>query len=326
LQNNSNMLDVITIGSATRDVFLVSDKFIALKSPKFETGVGECLNLGAKIELDDLVLTTGGGATNAAITFASLGFSTATICPVGDDAPGRDIKETLKIAGVQTKFMKIHDSGKTGYSTILTMKTGERTVLVHRGVSATFSSKDIPWKKLKAKWIYLTSLGGNITLAKEIILHAQKNKIKIAWNPGSKELEIGLAVFQKILPFVDVFNLNKEEAELLTRTKKIKNMLKLLQREEKITVITDGTKGAYAQIDGMIIHVGTRPVKVISQTGAGDAFGSGLVASLLHGENIQTALAIGVLNAESVIQSYGAKNGILTKWPSKQQIQKIPKK
>ena len=66
------MYDVITIGAGLRDVFLVSDAFVALKSKKFSTGVGECLALGTKIELDDIVLTTGGGASNAAATFGSL--------------------------------------------------------------------------------------------------------------------------------------------------------------------------------------------------------------------------------------------------------------
>lgn len=280
------------------------------------------MNLGSKIELDNIVLTTGGGATNAAATFASLGYTVATICKIGEDAPGRDIVETLKLDGIKTNLVQKIPNGHTAYSTILTMKSGERTVLVHRGVSAKFSKEDIPWNKLKAKWIYLTSLGGNLALSKEIVTKAHASGAKIAWNPGSRELEKGLSAFKSVMPFIDVLNMNKEEAQMMTGEKTIKAMFKKLHRDNKITIITDGTKGAYADHDG-ICHVGTTKVKAISQTGAGDAFGSALVASLIHGESVPDAMVIGVLNAESVIQSYGAKMGILDAWPSKQKIRKL---
>ena len=58
------MFDIITIGSATRDVFLKSDKIQIKKSKTSPSGFDECLPLGAKIELSDITFDTGGGATN----------------------------------------------------------------------------------------------------------------------------------------------------------------------------------------------------------------------------------------------------------------------
>jgi ribokinase len=317
------MYDVITIGSATRDVFLVSDQFKAIKTSLFETGMAECMSLGSKIELKDQVLTTGGGGTNSAVTFASLGLRTACICKVGEDAPGRDVLETLRLDGVKTTFVKQVQRGQTGYSTILTMKNGERTVLVHRGVSSKFTRADIPWKKLNAKWIYLTSLGGNFALSAEIIKKAKKNGCKIAWNPGTGELKKGMRAFKETLKFVDVFNINKEEAELLTKKTEAKEMLTKLQRENGITLITDGVKGAYAHCCNKLYKINTTRVNAVSQTGAGDAFGSAFVSALMLDHKIEEALSIGVLNAESVIQSFGAKIGILTKFPSKTALKKL---
>ncbi len=313
----------MTIGAATRDVFLVSDQFKALKTTLFETGMAECMSLGSKIELNDMVLTTGGGGTNSAVTFASLGFRTACVCKIGEDAPGRDIKETLRIDGVNTNYIRQIPRGRTGYSTILTMKSGERTVLVHRGVSKRFSRADIPWRKLKAKWLYLTSLGGDFALSKEIIERAKKNGCNIAWNPGTGELKKGIKAFKEVLAHVDVFIINKEEAQILTRTTKIKDMMQKLVRNEHLTLITDGMKGAYAHNGEQFLHIGTQKVKVISQTGAGDAFGSAFVSALIAERSLEEALAIGVINAESVIQSYGAKIGILTHFPSKAKINKL---
>ena len=311
------MYDIITIGAATRDVFLVSPAFVAIKSKKFATGTGECVALGSKIEVSDLVLTTGGGATNAAATFGSLGFRTAAICRVGDDSPGKDVVEDLSRFGVSTHLVRRVMGGETAYSTILTMKDGERTVLVYRGTSSEFVARDIPDTALKnTKWIYLTSLGGNLGLAKKLITSAHKAGVKIAWNPGRKELEGGLKAFAPLLPMVDVLNMNLEEATLLTGKKKLVDIFKLLHNDGLVRLVTDGTNGATVYRDGWMAHASTTGVKSVSRTGAGDAFGSGFVAALIKTADLIEALRIGMINAESVILKHGAKNGILKTWPS----------
>jgi sugar/nucleoside kinase (ribokinase family) len=311
------MYDIITIGAATRDVFLVSDQFLSIKSKKFPTGMGECVALGSKIEIGEIVLTTGGGATNAAATFGSLGFRTATICRVGDDSPGKDVVEDLSRFGVSTHLVRQIKKGETAYSTLLTMPDGERTVLVYRGTSATFTSGDIPASAIKqTKWIYLTSLGGNVSLTKKIITTAHKAGVKIAWNPGHKELESGLKALSTTLKKVDVLNMNLEEAQLLTGKKKLSQIFKALHSETKVCIVTDSTNGATVYRDGWIAHAATTGAKAISRTGAGDAFGSGFLSGFLKTEDLKEALRVGTLNAESVILKHGAKNGLLSRWPS----------
>ncbi|MBI4435167.1 hypothetical protein HY630_00700 [Candidatus Uhrbacteria bacterium] len=311
------MYDIITIGAATRDVFLVSNAFVAIKSKKFATGTGECVALGSKIEVGELVLTTGGGATNAAATFGRLGLRTATICRVGDDSPGKDVVEDLSQFGVSTHLVRMIKGADTAYSTILTMKDGERTVLVYRGTSSEFVSADIPQMAIKnTKWIYLTSLGGNLGLAKKLITSAHKAGVKVAWNPGRKELEGGLKAFAPLLPMVDVLNLNLEEAVLLTGKKKLTDIFKLLHNDGLVRLVTDGTNGATVYRDGWMAHAATTGVKSVSRTGAGDAFGSGFVAGLIKTADLIEALRVAMINAESVILKHGAKNGILKTWPS----------
>ncbi len=318
------MFDVITIGSATRDVFLVSNKFIALKSRKFPTGAGECVALGSKIDVDKLVLTTGGGATNAAATFASLGFHTATMTRIGDDSTGKDVIDDLSAFGVSTHFVRMVKGGQTGYSVLLTMTDGERTVLTFRGVSSQFEQKDIHWGGCEqTKWIYLTSLGGNLALSKKVIENAHRCNIKVAWNPGKGELKSGIKSLSPLLAMVDMLMVNLEEAKLLTGKKEIKTIFKTLHSDGKIRLITDGTNGSYVWRDKWMAHAGTTGAKAVSRTGAGDAFGSGFVAGFIKTEDIKYALAIGTLNAESVVQQFGPKLGILKKWPGTLAIKKI---
>jgi len=50
------MFDIITFGSATRDLFVKSKSFKTLKSKNFITGRGLCFDLGSKVYLDELFL------------------------------------------------------------------------------------------------------------------------------------------------------------------------------------------------------------------------------------------------------------------------------
>jgi sugar/nucleoside kinase (ribokinase family) len=174
-----------------------------------------------------------------------------------------------------------------------------------------------------ARAIYLTSLGGNLALSKKIITQAKKAKSFIAWNPGKDELKKSFRNFRSILPLVDILVLNLEEAELLTGLKELEIIFKKLSRKNAATVITDGPKGAFVEFGGKIFHAATTGARAVSRTGAGDAFGSGFTAGFLRYEDVEKALAIGMINAEGVIQKIGAKAGLLNRWLTEKQISKI---
>ena len=317
------MHDVITIGSGTRDVFLISDKFQLIESEKFSTGVGECVALGSKIEIEEIVHSTGGGATNAAVTFANLGFGTAAACRIGNDDPGEAVIRALDRNNINTELV-IRAEGQTAYSTLLTTKSGERSVLVYRGVAKQFRADELPLKKCDGNWFYMSSLGGNLELAKKIIRHSDACDAAVSWNPGSGEISQGLEKCKDVLPMVDVLNVNREEAGKLTGKEEISAMMEVLAHDGNVVIITDGADGAYAHKDGATYFAGTTDAEAISRTGAGDAFGSGFAAAYMKSGELNYALAVGTVNAESVIQKHGAKNGLLNDWPSKDKINEIP--
>lgn len=152
-----------------------------------------------------------------------------------------------------------------------------------------------------------------------VFAQAKHQLARIAWNPGNAELEWGL---KRLLPFLlqtNVLLLNMEEAAGLANTSprhfdKIMRALGSLPRE--VLVITDGQRGAYAHARGITWHVEPMKGKVVNTTGAGDAFGSGFVASLMRDGDIVNALKVGALNARGVITHMGAKVGILKQFPT----------
>ncbi len=208
--------DVTTIGAATRDVFVKSKKFERIPSDSAPDGWNACLPLGAKIPVDELAFETGGGATNAAVTFARFGLKTACVTRVGGDPGGREIVAQLKNEKIDVRGVQHDHDERTAYSFILVAGSGQRAILVARGASAHLDRRAIPWTRLASRWIYLTSVAGNVNVLADIFAHAKKTMARIAWNPGNAEIAIGL---KKLLPRLlqtDVLLLNREEAAELS--------------------------------------------------------------------------------------------------------------
>ncbi len=318
------MFDIITIGSATKDVFLISKGFKLIKSNQFKNGLGECFAYGSKIELNDIYFDTGGGATNAACTFANLGLKSSVVSKVGKDIYGLEIMHVLADKKIDVSNLTPDKKNKTAYSTILITPGGDRTILVYRGASANFSENDLNWKKLKSKWFYISSLAGNFNLLKKIFAFAKKNKIKIAWNPGSDELKLGRKKLAPLIKQTMIFNVNKEEAGKLSGQKDIKEIFKVLDKlTPNYLVITDGANGAYLSDDMLVYNVKSLGGKPVNTTGAGDAFGSAFCAGMILKNDWDYALRLAVLNANGVIREMGAKNGLLKKIPSQKDLNKL---
>ena len=320
------MYDIITIGSATRDVFVKSTAFETHENLKEPSRLDGCFPLGEKIELENVIFETGGGSTNAAVTFSRLGYRTATITAVGNDVNGTEIFSVLKKEKIATSFIQKIPKEQTAFSIIIVAGSGERTVLVLRGASQSISPKKIPWSKIHAKWFYISSLGGNLDLMQTIINHAHRSNIRIAWNPGSKELKQGIDVLTPLIRGVDVFNLNKEEAGVLLKSPSNNlqtTIASLRPLPHHLLLVTDGQNGAYAASKDLTLHSGTIDVPRINATGAGDAFGSGVIAGLLRKDDIAYSLAVGTQNATGVVQQMGAKRGILHAFPSSKALQEV---
>lgn len=309
------MYDVITIGSATQDVYLMSRKFRIVRDPRFLTGHAECFAFGTKIELDGILFEVGGGGTNTAVTFARQGFRTAFVGKVGNDPAGVNVIEALRSFGVKTDLVRRDSHLSTAYSAIFLTGTGERTILVYRGASHNLKPRDIPWSKLKAKWFYLSSVAGNLVLIRRLVQQAKKNKAKVAFNPGEKELAAGR---QRLIPLfrdLAVLLLNRQEASRLLGVP-LHDEARLIRAlptlKAPIVVVTEGERGSRVWDGRRILRIGIHPVKAVDTTGAGDAFGSGFVAGLMRRPgDLRFALQLATANAASVVQEVGAKHGLL---------------
>ncbi len=317
-----DMVDVLTIGTATYDVFLRSNLFKVLRDPEhlermgFKTGEAECFAFGAKIDVEEPIFTPGGGAYNAGITFARQGLKTATFCRVGNDKLGEEISTSLRRERISPFVIRDKKTG-TGYSTILLAPGGERTILVYRGAASAFQKNDIPASKLSARWAYIAPGAMPFSVLFSALSSLKKNKTKIAINPSRFYLDIKKSELYKALELCDVVVVNREEASYMTDVKYTdeRGIFKKFDGIiDGIAVVTDGQRGAIVSDGAYTYRAGIfEEKKIADRTGAGDAFGSGFVAGLIEKNDIHFALRLATANATSVVEHVGATEGILTK-------------
>lgn len=299
----------ITIGKSSQDVFLLSDKEF---KPFVHKGVKyERLPLGSKIHVDDMIVSTGGNATNAAVTFARQGLHCVYLWTLGTDLMSQGILAALDEENVDTSRIVQQAHWRPSYSTILLSNTGERTVLNFPG--SLPKEHDVPFRLgdiAEADWMYLSSVN-NMVLLEKIISHAKKAGIKIMMNPSGLELEHP-GKLRALLDDIEVVVMNKEEAELLVEGSTLEELVRHLNHYCPVAIVSDGPKGVMASDGKTIIKAGMyEDVKVVDRLGAGDAFGSGFLSQWAQGKSLAESITFASANSTSVVASIGAKTGIL---------------
>lgn len=315
---------ITTIGGATRDIMFYTDNVLLLDNKKdLLRQKLIAFEYGAKIYSKDVYLTFGGGGMNAAVNLAGLGIKTQSILSVGDDLVGQEIISYLRDKKVATKFVQQQKNIRTGTSSIINVGSfNEHVIFAYRGANEKMDLNNKVVKKINTPWVYLTSLSGNFKPGlNNLFEQVVKRKIKLAWNPGSNQLKLGLKGLAKYMQHTTVFDVNRDEAlELIMSVKgdKTKNDIKAILKflhsyGQKITVVTDGHKGAYVYEGNHIFFKPAGKSNGINTTGAGDAFGSSFIAGLIkYKDDIDKALKLAILNSNAVIMKIGAQEGLLT--------------
>ncbi len=334
------MIKVLTVGTASRDIVVSSRLFKVINDPGhlekmgFPTGEAQCFAFGGKTEVDDLMLSMGGDAANAAVTFARQGFNISAFIKIGGDNNGQAVFENLKKEKIKSIF-KPDKNIKMDASVILLSPSGERTILVFRGISKSFEQKDLRATNFDFDIAYVAPGHISFELMKEIILKLKEKNCFVAMNPSGFYLKMGAKKLEPILKNLDLIILNREEGAILTGEKFedekgiFKSFSKLING---IAVMTDGPKGVMVSDGQNIYRAGIyKEKRIVDRTGAGDSFGSGFVAGLFKKvssikyqvsrkkgekfseEQIKYAIRLGSANATSNVEQVGAQTGVLTK-------------
>lgn len=327
------MVDIVTIGSATMDVFVECDdaNIVSVCKKDHKTSFMS-YPYGSKLEINDFDSQVGGGGVNTAINFANLGFKTGAIFKVGDDIYSRGIFKTFEDKNVNLSAVIQDKTVSTGFSIILTSFEGDRTVLAHRGANALIKKKEINFDMIKdAQLLYIAPLNGESNkVLDDIVNFASEHGTYICFNAGTTSIKKGFNYLKKILGTAHVVVMNKEEASMATQiqirpdTKEnkfseelihpdIKAMMnKLKVKDYQIIVVTDGGNGAYAFDGEKYFYCPVFEGETVSTLGAGDAFASTFCGAMQRTTwDIGKSLMYASVNSSGVVSKFGATQGLL---------------
>lgn len=318
----NTQLDFVAIGDITSDAFIrLKDAHVNCKVNSSECEL--CMKFGDKIPFESVHITKAvGNGPNAAVSASRLGLKAAVISNIGDDQNGRDDIAQLQKDAVSTKFVTLEKDKTTNFHYVLWYDV-DRTILIHHETFNYHLPKEFT-KSAPPKWIYLSSLGEtsykyHLEIIDYLKIHPE---VRLAFQPGTYQMKIGVDQLRDIYKRTEVFVCNTEESQrILGREEKgftnladIKDLLKAIHAlGPKITLITDGPKGAY-MFDGdryyyMPIYPDSQPP--FERTGCGDAFASTFVSALILGHTPIESLTWAPVNPMSVVQYIGAQEGLL---------------
>ncbi len=311
------MYDVVCIGNAIIDVFLTihqASEHCHVSSETQELRI----KLGDKIPLENAQFELGGNANNVSVGLTRLGLHTGLMVELGNDEFSHKIKKQLEKGKVSLAHTIISES-PSSFAIGIQFK-GERILFVqHVERHHNFS-----YDTLHTKWVYLSSLGEQWRhVYKEVPAFIKSSGARLAFNPGTRQIEAGKEALEESLAITDILFLNKEEAERLAKKPRVefhdKKQMRILMEYlqefgPKTVVITDGKNGSYALENSGVLHYSSIVHSpVVEKTGAGDAFASGFLGAYIHGKPVKEAMLWGTVNAASVIGQIGAQPGLLLK-------------
>jgi sugar/nucleoside kinase (ribokinase family) len=274
---------------------------------------------GELILSDELPLRLGGCAANAATDLARLGVRVGAVGCVGGDPFGRFVIESLDQAGVETSGIRQRDDVGTSGTLIINVAGQDRRFIHALGANARFEVADIPADRVRqAKVFYV---GGYLLmpalephgLAKLFCTAQQAGVITVldVVLPGAGDHWPAL---EPLLPYVDVFLPNDDEAEALTGlSDPLAQAERFLQAGVRTAVITCGQEGTVLASRQLRLRAGIYPVRYVGGTGAGDAFDAGYIAGLLAGEDPTGCLRWGSALGASCVRSVGATDSVFTR-------------
>ncbi len=313
---------------------IVVEPFIRLKEASVHCNIRTdtceiCMRWGDKVPYDYAVLAPAvGNAPNAAVCAARLGLNAYLHAYTGDDENGKLCMDILKQEKVDTSFMVCQPGKKTNYHYVLWYES-ERTILVkHEDFDYT-----VPVLTSAPKWVYLSSLAASSLPYHLAIIEWLKTipDAKLAFQPGTFQMQLGAEVLRDIYQKSAIFFCNKQEAARILKmepSNDIKSLLENIQKlGPKIVIITDDRKGAYARDEvGNMWHMPMYPDRrpPLERTGAGDCFSASVTSALALGLPLTEALLWGPINAMEVVQEIGAQKGLLTRKKLEQYLKEAP--
>jgi ribokinase len=305
------------------------------------------LEQGSKTEAEIVSTHPGGGALNAAVSFARLGFETAALIKIGNDDRGAAIRKCLNDEKISGEFVATSHDAPTGASVLISAHDRNAAIFTFRGANTKLLNADLHPQAFERDIVYVAGLSDkSADCFPEIARLAGAAGAFVATNPGVRQLTSRGDAFEESLRNIDLLCLNVREIEALVPRLSVRStagarksgepstlppsnrveitsgnitmtltaiFLRLAALGVKCVVVTDGKRGAYAASAEEICFCPALQLDVVGTAGAGDAFNSTFAAHYATGSSISEALQAATVNSGSVVMAADTQTGLLTK-------------
>lgn len=236
----------------------------------------------------------GGAPFNVACNATMYTKEVSFIGTVGNDDNGKMLIDFASTKGFVRPLIKVDKERYTSRA-IVSLVNGERSFRFERDLGADYALdiNDIDISLIKDEAVvHIGSLMLSYEEGREyfhnLIKKIRKNtKAKISFDINYRDdifpsPEFAKEVFLKALKEADILKFSEEEISLFSKQKDMASALNELLNKDQIAVVTLGSKGSLFYHNGKVVHVNSYPVKPIDTTGAGDAFYSYFLSSLVN--------------------------------------------
>ena len=238
------------------------------------------------------VALPGGAPFNVACNALLYTRDVSFVGAIGKDEYGKlllDFARSKSFKKLYIKELSDHYTSKA----IVTLDHGERSFKFDRDADYRLSIDDINFNDIHDKDIVhlgslMLSFKEGVTFYKEAIKRIKaisKAKISFDINYRSdifKSQDEAKKVFIDALALADIIKFSLEDIELLMGTSDVEQALASLLNENQIAVVSLGSDGSMYYKNGHIVKAETHKLTPIDTTGAGDAFYSYFLASLVN--------------------------------------------
>ena len=273
---------------------------------------------GELVPADDLILSVGGCASNAAICLARMGMQPRICGRIGNDYFGRFISEALIEQGVDVRGLLVDPVLSTSQTLIINVRGEDRRFVHTFGANRNLLVSDLNAQVHPAPRVLY--LGGYLilpgidpeSLARTFAeLRAQGTFIVLdVATPGRGDY---LDYLLPVLPHTDLFLPNSDEAEfMLDETDPVKQADQFRKMGARRVVITLGDEGAISISDQLRVRLGVFPIPFVDASGGGDAFDAGYIAGLLRGPDELGCLTLASAIGASCVRAVGTTTGVFT--------------
>ncbi|HHA1296319.1 ribokinase [Enterobacter ludwigii] len=255
----------------------------------------------------------GGKGANQAVAAGRSGAKIAFIACTGDDDTGERVRKQLASDNIDIAPVSVVEGESTGVALIFVNAEGENVIGIHAGANAALTTERVDAQReiianAEALLMQLESPVESVLAAAAI---AHQNHTTVVLNPAPARV-----LSDELLALVDIITPNETEAEKLTGVR-VENdddaarAARVLHDKGIGTVIiTLGSRGVWASVNGEGRRVPGFKVKAIDTIAAGDTFNGALVTALLEGKRMDDAIRFAHAAAAIAVTRKGAQPSV----------------